>query len=79
VIQSGKEEFIVVGKGISLDFSQPGKIVEVDAAQEGTFENGQWVPDRTLNGDERYSLFPPDQLHIVRIKLLPRKASQPSQ
>ena len=72
LIQSGPNEFTVVGRGISLDFSQPGKVVEVDSAREGTFNQGQWVAGRTLNGDERYFLFPPDQLHVVRITLLSR-------
>ena len=62
----------MVGRGVSLDFSIPGKVVEVDSAQEGVFDNGQWKPGRTLNGDELYFLFPPDQLHVVRIKLLSR-------
>lgn len=72
IIASGKDEFLVVGRGVSLDFAMPGQHVEIDWAQEGTFEQGQWVPGRLLNGDDTYSLFPDDQLRIVRIKLLRR-------
>ncbi len=72
LMQVGKEEFLAVGRGISLKFSAPGKEVEVDFAQEGVFEQGQWVPGRTLNGDERFALFPTDDLRVVRIRLLRR-------
>jgi hypothetical protein len=46
--------------------------VELDSVQEGVFQDGRWVPGRTLNGDERFSLFPADSLRIVRVKLLRR-------
>jgi hypothetical protein len=72
VIQSGDDELLIVGRGISPTFSSLNARVEVDSAQEGTFQNGRWVPGRLLNGDERYSLFPSDSLRTVRIKLLRR-------
>jgi hypothetical protein len=71
-IQIGVDEFVVVGRGITLNFSAPNAQVEVDSAQEGTYADGRWIPGRTLNGDERYFLFPQDGLRMVRLKLLQR-------
>ena len=71
-IASGTDEFLIVGRGISIRFTSGGAKVEIDRAQEGQFNNGRWVPGRTLNGDERYFMFPNDGLHIVRIRLLRR-------
>lgn len=75
IMQTGEAEFLVVARGASLLFNRPGTQVEVDWAQEGAFENGEWMPGRTLNGDERHALFPQDKLNIVKIRLLQRKAS----
>ena len=72
VINSGPDEFLVVGRAVSVAFTAPGAQVEIDSAQEGAFKDGRWTPGRTLNGDERFFLFPPDGLRIVRIKLLRR-------
>lgn len=72
ILQSGSDEFIIVGRGISPNFSAKGAVVEVDTAYEGTFVGGKWTPSRSLNGDERYHLFDNDDLRIVRIKLLRR-------
>lgn len=71
-ISSGPDEFLVAGRGISLSFTRPGAKVEIDSAEEGTFTAGKWIPGRTLNGDERFFLFPNDDIRIVRIKLLRR-------
>jgi hypothetical protein len=72
MIDNGDDEVLVVGRGVSPTFSAAGARVEVDMAQEGTFEQGRWVPGRLLNGDERFFLFPNDRLRIVRMKLLRR-------
>ena len=72
VISRADNEFLIVGRGISVNFSSPGAQVEIDSAQEGVFDNGQWIPGRTLNGDERFFLFPNDSLRIVRLTLLRR-------
>jgi beta-galactosidase GanA len=72
VIQTGDDAFIVVGRGISISFSRPETKVEIDSAQEGTFENGRWIAGRTLNGDERYALIPNDSVRIVKMTLLRR-------
>lgn len=72
VIQEGADDFLIVGRGISVTFTRPGATIEIDRALEGSFVAGAWVPGRTLNGDERYALFPADALRIVRISLLRR-------
>jgi len=72
VISSGKDEFLMVGRAILPTFSAPDAQVEIDSVQEGVFQDGRWTPGRTLNGDERFFLFPSDGLRIVRIKLLRR-------
>lgn len=72
IIQNDADEFLVVGRGINARFSLPGAKVEIDAAQEGTFEKGRWVAGRTMNGDERYFLFSNDSLRIIRFTFLRR-------
>lgn len=72
IIQSEKNEFLIVGRGISARFTAPEERVEIDTVVEGRFSAGQWVPGRTMNGDERYFLFPNDGLRIVKITLLKR-------
>ena len=72
IIQTGRDEFLAVGRSASLQFHAPGGITEVDQVQEGTFKNEQWIGGRTLNGDERNAIFPEDKLNTVRIKLLRR-------
>lgn len=72
VIQSGADEFLIVGQGVSVTFAAKASKVEIDSAQEGTFKDGRWTPGRTLNGDERYALFPHNSLRVVRVKLLRR-------
>ena len=72
IIQTGEEEFLVVARAAGLQFSLPGKQVELDRLQEGRFEKGQWIAGRTLNGDERYAIFPPDKLNVVQITVYRR-------
>jgi len=72
MIQQGPDEFLIVGRGFWLNFAAAGSSVEIDSAQEGVFRKGRWVAGRTLNGDERWGLFPTDSLRIVRVKLLRR-------
>lgn len=78
IINSGPDEFTVVGRGVNVNFSVPNASVEVDAAQEGVFKNGQWIAGRTLNGDERHFLFPNGELRTVRIRLLKRSGAPPA-
>ncbi len=70
VIQTGEDEFLIVGHAVDVKFAADGRPAEMDSAGEGVFENGRWIPGRTLNGDERYFLFPTDALQTVRVRLL---------
>ena len=72
IIKTGDNEFTIVGRAVSVTFTAPDAKVEIDSAQEGVFADGHWIAGRTLNGDERYALFPSDSLRIVRVKLLRR-------
>ena len=62
IIETGKDEFFVAGKNISLQFSlkdNKDKITGIEWAEEGKFNKEVWVPGRRLNGDEimvNYSL-----------------------
>jgi beta-galactosidase GanA len=54
IIQTGPDEFIVAGKALDLFFApkDPTLHIGVTAVDEGTFENGKWIAQRRLNGDE---------------------------
>lgn len=72
IVETATDEFLVVGRGVTIKISAPDARVEVDSAQEGQFSKGVWKPGRTLNGDERLTLLPNDALRIVHLKLLRR-------
>ncbi|HWU48710.1 MAG TPA: DUF5597 domain-containing protein [Asticcacaulis sp.] len=75
IIQTGKNEFIVAGTGITLRFSDPnGKDqIGIEQVVEGRFEIRKFVEGRWLNGDEihqgRQLQIPPDQTWILRLRL----------
>ena len=54
IINVGKDEFIAAGKGFDILFFPKDSSfrIGVDKVDEGTFENGKWIPRRRLNGDE---------------------------
>jgi len=55
VINSGKDEFVVIGKDFSLSFTplqMDDSTLDVEYLEEGHFVNDQWVMTRKLNGDE---------------------------
>lgn len=57
VIQTGDDEFIVAGKGITVVFKDPDGLktgVGIEKATEGTFVDGKWREGRWLNGDETH-------------------------
>jgi Domain of unknown function (DUF5597)/Beta-galactosidase len=70
LIAEAPDQFLLVGQGVSLDFSYGTEVIEVDSVEEGRFEFGRWIPGRVLNGDERLSLLPADDIGTVRIRLL---------
>ncbi len=57
IINTGKNEFIVAGKGFDVFFAEingTGRI-GIDAVDEGWFIDDRWVPSRRLNGDETHA------------------------
>ena len=55
ILQLGEGEFLLAGLNYKaapkLKRDDPG-FVDVLSITEGSFENGQWIPGRRLNGDE---------------------------
>ena len=73
ILQLGPDEFLLMGSGFSFNFKTAGgkgSKFEVDSMEEGSFDNGRWVPGRRLNGDERYSPLPVDHFGMVRVRLI---------
>jgi beta-galactosidase GanA len=55
VIQTGDDEFIVAGKGLTIVFgSADGAQVGIEKAVEGTYVNGRWNEGRWMNGDQTH-------------------------
>jgi len=76
VMATGPDEFLGVGKGFRVSFStalESGPHLGLAAVDEGTFDEGKWVPGRRLNGDEndqgRYWRFDPRQVRIEKATL----------
>ncbi len=53
-IATGEDEFLIAGGDLQVTFAsdEPGETVGLATVEEGVFEDGEWVPGRTLNGDE---------------------------
>ena len=76
VIAVGPDEFVFGGTGITVTFeaATPGdQIAGILFAQEGSYEKGQWLPGRWLNGDQthqgRHLRLEPGKFGLQRIKL----------
>ncbi len=76
IMATGPEEFLGVGKGFRVSFiprSAAGPQVGIGTVDEGTFEDGKWVPGRRLNGDENDQgkgwRFDSRQLRTEKVKL----------
>jgi hypothetical protein len=58
IIQTGNEDFYIVGKDVMISFDlkakNTGLFAVTESVDEGTFIDGAWVPGRRLNGDEGY-------------------------
>jgi hypothetical protein len=72
LIAEADGQFLLVGQDLALDFTHPHDAVEIDHVEEGRFRDGNWLPGRIINGDERLFLVPPDDIGAVRIHLLRR-------
>jgi beta-galactosidase GanA len=54
IIALGEDEFVVAGRNLFIEFGTAAGQVDVEFLwlEEGTFQEGRWVPQRRLNGDE---------------------------
>ncbi|MGV8094714.1 MAG: DUF5597 domain-containing protein [Mangrovibacterium sp.] len=72
IIALGGDEFLITGANIRLEFYPAAKesndIVATAWLEEGKFADGQWVPGRRLNGDERLVILR-NTYKILRLKL----------
>jgi beta-galactosidase GanA len=72
IIQTGKDEFIVAGSGVTLTFASEAR-VGMEQVIEGRFEDGVFVPGKWLNGDQthqgRHLRLPPDKWGVQKLKL----------
>ena len=79
IIQTGDLEYICAGKAMDIRFipKTDSMRIGVDKADEGTFENGNWVSERRLNGDEVMAstwsgtglIFPENKVIIQKVSL----------
>jgi len=74
IAQLGPDEFLVTGIDASISFHLPGKRPwirsEIVSAEQGTYENGVWKPQRLWNGDETdRGLCFHQKPEVVRIRL----------
>jgi beta-galactosidase GanA len=76
IIQTGENEFYVAGTGIIVTFkplNDKSLIAGILKAEEGTFENNNWVITRHLNGDQthqgRHVRIPSGEFSIQRFSL----------
>jgi hypothetical protein len=75
-IQSGPDDYAIVGRSMSVYFesaTDPTQSVGLAVVEERQYVNGRWVPGRRLNGDEtpewKALWFAGDRYTIQKIKL----------
>jgi beta-galactosidase GanA len=76
IIQTGPEDYLVVGKGAVLTFEPLGSgppIAGIDTSWEQVLQNGRLVRGRLLNGDEthqgRHIRLPPGEVSVQQVRL----------
>ncbi len=73
VIQTGPDEFLVAGRGITVTFATKDGSVGLERVREVTYRDGAWVDGRWLNGDEthqgRHVRLPPTGFGVQRVKV----------
>jgi beta-galactosidase GanA len=75
VIWAGGEDYWFAGQGITVTYqgadNGPPR-VGIDVAEEGRFEDGEWIPGRRLNGDQthqgRHIRLPPGDPQIQKVR-----------
>ena len=70
LVAEGDDTFLLVGQGLTLDFSHDIDVVEIDRVEAGRYEGGCWTVGQVLNGDERLHVVPIDDLGAARIRLI---------
>lgn len=73
IIQTAADEFIFAGYGINATIAMKDGVKHrycgYDAIYEGTFQKGEFVPGRLLNGDERNVTITEDQVGALKVKM----------
>jgi Domain of unknown function (DUF5597)/Beta-galactosidase len=77
IIQSTRDEFYIVGSGLTVSFSRnpdvDTKVGRIESIEEVTRLNGNWTTLLRLNGDQtnqgRQLSMSPHQIHVYRITL----------
>jgi hypothetical protein len=74
IVPIGPDEFLGAGKGFRVAITaRSGQRAGIASVDEGTFQDGKWVPGRRLNGDENDQgqgwRFSSRQLSIEKVKL----------
>jgi beta-galactosidase GanA len=76
ILSTGPDAFLGIGKGFRVKFAprDPGaKRAGIGAIDEGRYENGKWIAERRLNGDENdqgeYWRFDPREVRTEKVTL----------
>jgi hypothetical protein len=70
LIKESETQFLLIGKGVNLEFSSELFDIEIDRIEEGHFVANSWVSGRELNGDERLQFVPLHQIGCAKITIL---------
>lgn len=70
VIRAAPDEYLVVDQNLTVDFAASDEVVEIDSVEAGRIDNGAWRRTRVINGDERLTIVPLEEVGIARIRLL---------
>ena len=87
VMQTGPNEFYVLGSGLAVDITRDpdvdNKIAGIDSIEQLAYRNGNWVAERRLNGDQsnqgRQLLTDAHDFHVYRVRLYTYARTQPVQ
>lgn len=73
VVRTDEDDFVIAGTGVVVTFSRANGQAGILTAQEGRFDDGEWRPGRTLNGDQthqgRHIRIPVGQWDLQRFSL----------
>ena len=73
IVQTSADEFYVLGYGFNADIKLrdgvKSRFCGYDSIWEGHFENGEFIPGRLLNGDERNVFATYDKVNALKVKM----------